>query len=125
PDAHRHSNSATPRRHTFASHSAANLAHRCSSRRSTAAPSSPDDRQLALDHPSLHTRCRTPTDPGSAPGPPQIAPNDPREANRAVTAASLSADRSDHQQSISSCLVLCQMLGVALGPPYLHYIQPI
>src|SRR2546427_4485914 len=77
-----------------ASRSAANSPLRCSSHRSAASPSSPDDRQLARARLSLRRKRRTPTAPSSAPCPQQIALNDLLEANRAATAASLSSDDS-------------------------------
>src|SRR5213594_929717 len=92
-----------------ASRSAANSPHQCSSHRSAAVPSSPDGRLLGLAHLFLHMKRRTLSGPGSAPSPPRIAPNDLPVTNRATTAASLTADQSDHPQNISSCLVLCQM----------------
>src|SRR2546426_8831805 len=87
-----------------ASRSAANSPLRCSSHRSAASPSSPDDRQLARARLFLRRKRRTPTGPSSAPSPQQIALNDPLEASRAATAASLSSDRFRHRESISSCL---------------------
>src|SRR5216117_337715 len=87
-----------------ASRSAANSPLRCSSHRSAASPSSPDDRQLARARLFLRRKRRTPTAPSSAPSPQQIALNDPLEASRAATAASLSSDRFRHRESISSCL---------------------
>src|SRR5207249_7226863 len=84
--------------------SAANSPLRCSSHRSAASPSSPDDRQLARARLFLRRKRRTPTGPSSAPSPQQIALNDPLEASRAATAASLSSDRFRHRESISSCL---------------------
>src|SRR5213592_825377 len=87
-----------------ASRSAANSPLRCSSHRSAASPSSPDDRQLARARLFLRRKRRTPTGPNSAPSPQQIALNDPLEASRAATAASLSSDRFRHRESISSCL---------------------
>src|SRR5438034_11433883 len=87
-----------------ASRSAANSPLRCSSHRSAASPSSPDDRQLARARLFLRRKRRTPTGPSSAPSPQQIALNDPLEASRAATAASLSSDRFRHLESISSCL---------------------
>src|SRR5947199_5084187 len=87
-----------------ASRSAANSPLRCSSHRSAASPSSPDDRQLARARLFLRRKRRTPTGPSSPPSPQQIALNDPLEASRAATAASLSSDRFRHRESISSCL---------------------
>src|SRR5437867_10609477 len=87
-----------------ASRSAANSPLRCSSHRSAASPSSPDDRQLARARLFLRRKRRTPTGPSSAPSPQQIALNDPLEASRGATAAALSSDRFRHRESISSCL---------------------
>src|SRR5436309_15824319 len=87
-----------------ASRSAANSPLRCSSHRSAASPSSPDDRQLARARLFLRRKRRTPTGPSSPPSPQQIALNDPLEASRAATAAALSSDRFRHRESISSCL---------------------
>src|SRR5438874_5794324 len=87
-----------------ASRSAANSPLRCSSHRSAASPSSPDDRQHARARLFLRRKRRTPTGPSSAPSPQHMALNDPLEASRAATAASLSSDRFRHRESISSCL---------------------
>src|SRR2546422_516983 len=103
-DAHPHSSIETRHLHMSASRSAANSPLRCSSHRSAASPSSPDDRQLARARLFLRRKRRTPTGPSSAPSPQQIALNDPLEASRAATAASLSSDRFRHRESISSCL---------------------
>src|SRR5437667_3961046 len=97
-----------------ASRSAANSPLRCSSHRSAASPSSPDDRQLARARLFLRRKRRTPTGPSSAPSPQQIALNDPLEASRAATAASLSSDRFRHRESISSCLPFSTLTQPAL-----------
>src|SRR5437667_12127098 len=97
-----------------ASRSAANSPLRCSSHRSAASPSSPDDRQLARARLFLRRKRRTPTGPSSAPSPQQIALNDPLEASRAATAASLSSDRFRHRESLSSCLPLSTLTQPAL-----------
>src|SRR5437667_5719114 len=97
-----------------ASRSAANSPLRCSSHRSAASPSSPDDRQLARARLFLRRKRRTPTGPSSAPSPQQIALNDPLEASRAATAASLRSDRFRHRASISSCLPFSTLTQPAL-----------
>src|SRR5438034_3542054 len=91
-----------------ASRSAANSPLRCSSHRSAASPSSPDDRQLARARLFLRRKRRTPTGPSSAPSPQQIALNDPLEASRAATAASRSEEHTSELQSHSD--LVCRLL---------------
>src|SRR5437870_7706003 len=97
-----------------ASRSASNSPLRGSSHRSAASPSSPDDRQLARARLFLPRKRRTPTAPSSAARPQQIALNDPLEASRAATAASLSSDPFRHRESISSCLPFSTLTQPAL-----------